>query len=345
MWHASDTASRPGRHRAANRAAVLLLTTCMVPGGLAAAEGAGHRVATDGRPYVSARNVAGEAGVPIRLDIEVVPPSDRPFTSTYLLGLPAGARVTDTTHTVAAAGEEAAIEVTRWNLPELVITLQPGQVGTFVMRVAAMTDAVDGGVQQVVSSGFTVSAEPPDPDAPGPVLRAAARTLVAALPQGPVPHVPGPGPDATVPPDTKPLRTGSPAAVSPKVLPPNTGPADAPRPAASRPAPPASPPMHPPPAAAPPVAIVEPGAAALVGRAEDLIRRGDISGARLVLERALSRNEPRAALLLAQTYDPNVLRTWKVRGLRPDPERAQSLYARAAGDKAAEPTSLAAFPR
>jgi hypothetical protein len=32
---------------------------------------------------------------------------------------------------------------------------------------------------------------------------------------------------------------------------------------------------------------------------------------------------------LAQTYDARVLRTWNVRGIQADPERARELYAKA----------------
>ena len=67
-------------------------------------------------------------------------------------------------------------------------------------------------------------------------------------------------------------------------------------------------------------------ARSFVARAKDLIARGDISGAQLFLERARARNEPDATFLLAQTWDPKMLRQWNVRGLRPDPERARALY-------------------
>ncbi|MER2269203.1 hypothetical protein [Methylobacterium oxalidis] len=88
-------------------------------------------------------------------------------------------------------------------------------------------------------------------------------------------------------------------------------------------------------------ALAEPKPQALVERAERLIRLGDISGARLVLERAMDRGEPRAVFLLAQTCDPRMLRAWKVQGLQPDPERARALYARAAREGLADPKSLA----
>jgi hypothetical protein len=64
-------------------------------------------------------------------------------------------------------------------------------------------------------------------------------------------------------------------------------------------------------------------------RAERLIRLGDISGARSVLEYVLPGGDPRAAFLLAQTFDPTVLRAWKVMGVRGDADRARELYAKA----------------
>lgn len=67
----------------------------------------------------------------------------------------------------------------------------------------------------------------------------------------------------------------------------------------------------------------------LTARAEELLKAGDISGARLLLERALEGGEERAALLLAQTYDPAVLSTWRNIGVRGDEEKARALYRRA----------------
>ena len=96
----------------------------------------------------------------------------------------------------------------------------------------------------------------------------------------------------------------------------------------------APPPNVVPPAVAPAAARAAPAmdadGKALVERAERLIRLGDISGARLVLERASDRGDPRATFLLAQTCDPRMLREWKVQGLKPDPDRARALYAKAA---------------
>ncbi len=76
--------------------------------------------------------------------------------------------------------------------------------------------------------------------------------------------------------------------------------------------------------AAPPV-----NEARLMARADDFIHRGDISGARLMLDRALNEGSALAAFRLAETYDPRVLAQWKAHGTTGDPDRARQLYSRA----------------
>jgi hypothetical protein len=61
-------------------------------------------------------------------------------------------------------------------------------------------------------------------------------------------------------------------------------------------------------------------------RARDLVALGDISAARLMISRAAEGKDSRALVALAETYDPVVLRRWKVVGMRPDPEKARALY-------------------
>jgi hypothetical protein len=80
---------------------------------------------------------------------------------------------------------------------------------------------------------------------------------------------------------------------------------------------------------APAVPSTAPNEQRLIERAETLLKMSDISGARLILERAMSAGSARAAYLLAQTYDPRVLDEWRVVGLKGDPAKAQELYARA----------------
>lgn len=154
---------------------------------------------------------------------------------------------------------------------------------------------------------------------------------------------------------------GAQASATPKTA---SEPSIAARPAATRPAPPTSSPVF---SAAPPAAektaptrdeiaialraahqrqteIRQPAAAAappsrrlgadelttLLKRAKSLIAIGDISAARLLLERAADAQEAGAALLLAQTWDPAVLGTPDARSITPDPAKARDWYQKAA---------------
>jgi hypothetical protein len=98
-----------------------------------------------------------------------------------------------------------------------------------------------------------------------------------------------------------------------------------------------------PPSAAAPVVAVAPVIAApparrlgadelvtLMTRAKGMLAAGDIPPARLLLERAAEAQEPSAALMLAQTYDPAVLGTQDIRNINPDPALARVWYQRAA---------------
>ena len=70
--------------------------------------------------------------------------------------------------------------------------------------------------------------------------------------------------------------------------------------------------------------------AALMTRAKSLLTLGDIAAARLLLERAANARDATAAFLLAQTYDPAVLRVRDTRSITPDPVMARDWYRKAA---------------
>ncbi|QIG91071.1 hypothetical protein [Bradyrhizobium sp. 6(2017)] len=72
-----------------------------------------------------------------------------------------------------------------------------------------------------------------------------------------------------------------------------------------------------------------PEAARLLARASALLGQGDIGAARIVLERAVETGSARASFMLAETYDPLVLSTWKTYGTRGDVTKARELYAKA----------------
>jgi hypothetical protein len=67
----------------------------------------------------------------------------------------------------------------------------------------------------------------------------------------------------------------------------------------------------------------------LVARADTLLRAGDVSGARLLLERSMESGNARAAFLLAETFDPHFLSKLGALGIRSDAAKARELYARA----------------
>jgi hypothetical protein len=68
----------------------------------------------------------------------------------------------------------------------------------------------------------------------------------------------------------------------------------------------------------------------LLKRARNLLAIGDVASARLLLERAADAQDVNAALMLARTYDPEVLGTSDARSITPDPEQARIWYRRAA---------------
>jgi chromosome segregation ATPase len=68
----------------------------------------------------------------------------------------------------------------------------------------------------------------------------------------------------------------------------------------------------------------------LMARANELLAQGNISGARIVLERAMEMGSAGASFAIAETYDPRVLSGWKAYGTRGDAAKAREFYAKAA---------------
>jgi len=85
-----------------------------------------------------------------------------------------------------------------------------------------------------------------------------------------------------------------------------------------------------PPVAAPPARKLDPDELAkFLTRAKSLLAAGDIPSARLLLERAADAQDAGAALMLARTYDPDVLGTQDTRNITPDPAMARAWYQKA----------------
>jgi len=90
----------------------------------------------------------------------------------------------------------------------------------------------------------------------------------------------------------------------------------------------AEPPPAPQPEAGPPPPAIAPDDR-LTARADELLQKGDVSGARLLLERSVKSGSARAAFLLAETFDPHVLAKLRVLGIRGDIDKARQFYAQA----------------
>jgi hypothetical protein len=70
--------------------------------------------------------------------------------------------------------------------------------------------------------------------------------------------------------------------------------------------------------------------AMLVKRGHDLLQNGDLTSARLILQRAVEAGSADAALALGATFDPSVIRRLGVIGIAPDIARARQWYQKAA---------------
>ena len=67
----------------------------------------------------------------------------------------------------------------------------------------------------------------------------------------------------------------------------------------------------------------------LIARGDDMLADGDVAGARLYYQRAADLGLARAAVLLAETYDPEELGRWRITGMRPDVKMARRWYEQA----------------
>lgn len=80
----------------------------------------------------------------------------------------------------------------------------------------------------------------------------------------------------------------------------------------------------------PPRAISSAEESKLVARAESLIKQFDFAGARLLLAYAYEKGSARAAFMMAETYDWQILRSLQAYGVRGDAQRAWEFYQLAA---------------
>jgi len=292
---------------------------------------------------ITTHDASGPIGVALPLDIKLVRVRNVHIEAIKLLGLPRGATISDSSNTFSSTDDNNDVDVSAWDLSRIQILQSDARESSFSLAVAAIWTPETGGHIDVTSSRLAVSFTPEGMDRdraaggePGHAKQASAQNRETTPPQQAVAAIANPAapaPDVVVP-EAAPVAPHDSIAATDRPAPPavraekpgaGTETASLPRPAM---------PTHPP-----------AGADPLVERARGLIRLGDISGARLLLERAQARDAPHATFLLAQTWDPAMLRTWHVRGLRSDQDLAQSLYAKAARQDRADERRLAATGR
>jgi hypothetical protein len=193
--------------------------------------------------------------------------------------------------------------------------------------VKAPTESVTGSLMKVTEltpaaerrAPPPVSAAAPAPAPPQPAPAPAPTPLIEAQPPAP----PAPAPTVVA---SAEISTTLPSPIPPLTAPPTAPPLATPQAPAPTPVVNTPPPAPPKPRTGPSQAEVT----AFTNRANDLIKSGDVAGARLLLERAASGEDGASLLALAETYDPAVLNRWGVIGVRPDVEKARRLYQKAA---------------
>jgi hypothetical protein len=295
--------------------------------------------------FVATHDVTGKLGTPLPLEVRLIRVGAISIEAIHLLGLPRGVTISDSTNTFSPSDDKRDVDISAWDLPNIQITQTDERESSFPLAVAAIWTPEPGGQVDVATSLLNVNFLPNTPDHPATVRGDERRgpETPTAPPRGAPSAAPivanTAAPDASVATQGggAPLARGTPAGNTPVNARPASPAVVEARPAAGDEAGRAARPVG----NAQPAPLADP----LVERASGLIRLGDISGARLLLERAQARNAPNATFLLAQTWDPAMLRRWNVRGLRADPDLARSLYAKAAGQNQTDERLLAATGR
>jgi hypothetical protein len=274
------------------------------------------------RPTLKVEDSSGTINEPLPLGIRVI--AGTPGETVHLKGMPPGTRVTGG---VSAAPGEWRIAVNDLSLAA--ITPPRDYVGSLTVS-AELHGANDQTL--ATSSVFLNWVQPPPP--PPPPVEIAKPLKPDAPPAKPNMEIANAGPIAN-PPVANPIAKPN-LEVAPMI-----SPAPAPAPAAvavAAPTPvPAPLPLPPKPSVAEKPAAPEDVArkiapnelAALIKRGEELSASGDLPAARLLLQRAAEAHDPRAAFLLATTYDPVMIKSATTNNPLADPKLARAWYQKA----------------
>lgn len=205
---------------------------------------------------------------------------------------------------LASMSEGFAIAPSLWavpltSLPKLRIKLPPKARGQIALNIALVT--VEGSVLVETKTMVSVGSQAPLAILqPGPETTARAKQA--------------PGPQSALPPVK---LEQSPSAVASAIIP-------------GHPTEPV--PMPPDPQSAAeeqPLTPLQARGLGFIARGQELFGEGNVSSARLLFKRAADAGLAYGALFLGQTYDPNELALYQVRGLGGDPAQAKIWYEKA----------------
>jgi hypothetical protein len=309
------------------------------------------------RALVTVRDVSGIKGAPVPLGLQVQAPQPEGSLVTVGIGhLPKGAQLSDGSRIAVAEKERDLMDITGWDLPNMTLSMPSDATGQFTLT--AVVTVENGGRPLVTETAFVVNiGQDRGSLASGPVRtvqaavgpsQIAVRATQEANPAEQVragPEAPAPRQDGSSPPQlaATPTQQIAPRDTVAEALAADRklwlelertrsetltrqlvaaheqigelkSKLDAPMSKID---------------AAEPPELKDAELSRLLTKANELIRPGDVSGARLLLERALETGSPEAAFYLAQTYDPRILESWNVHGISSDPEKARALYQRA----------------
>jgi hypothetical protein len=308
------------------------------------------RNANEQRALITVRDASGIKDTPIPLGVQVqAPASDGVLVTIQIGDLPKGAGLSDGSRTAVAAEEGDVVDITGWDLPNTSLSMPSGVTGQFTLAVGV---SVENGARPLrTQASFMVNIS----DDGAPLRAGVVRTVEASVnadeiavrarqESNPTQQVasgtrePAAAPDVTAStrvaaaPPSAPRDPVAEALASDRKLwlereQTRTETLTRELVAAHEQIGELKSKLDPPESPLP--ELKDATLTRLLSKANELIRPGDVSGARLLLERALESGSAEAAFYLAQTYDPRILVSWNVQGIPPDPERARALYNRA----------------
>ncbi|WP_125461800.1 MULTISPECIES: sel1 repeat family protein [Rhodomicrobium] len=254
------------------------------------------RIASQEAPGLAIDNISGISGAPIPVRIVITLGDSEEYSFLMFRGLP------DNLSLSAGFRLKDSWAVSLRDVQKLALVSPPGYEGAFKLEVLLVKGRNTPVESRLVNVRLSEGAGIPAPQ---------AEETVASIPRDPVP--------------TSRILTSAPPEAEPR-LPRQVEPERLQQPSLARPAPAAPSPGS----TATKLQISPDAEATMLERGARLLSTGDVSSARLLFEHIAKKGSGRAALALAQTFDPAYLRSMNTLGLKADPEKAREWYTVAA---------------